>query len=47
MKEVEVGETITDTEFPDALPVLEIDEPTLAIHFSSNSPLLPDAKESS
>ena len=37
MKEVEVGETITDTEFPDALPVLEIDEPTLAIHFSSNS----------
>ena len=37
MKEVEIGETITDTEFPDALPVLEIDEPTLAIHFSSNS----------
>jgi GTP-binding protein len=37
MKEVEIGETITDTEFPDALPVIEIDEPTLAIHFSSNS----------
>ena len=37
MREVEIGETITDTEFPDALPVIEIDEPTLAIHFSSNS----------
>ena len=37
MKEVEIGETITDTEFPDALPVIEIDEPTLAIHFSLNS----------
>ena len=37
MKEVEIGETLTDTEFPDALPVIEIDEPTLAIHFSSNS----------
>ena len=37
MKEVEIGETIADTEFPDALPVIEIDEPTLAIHFSLNS----------
>ena len=37
MREVEIGETITDTEFPDALPVIEIDEPTLAIHFSLNS----------
>jgi GTP-binding protein len=37
MKEVEIGETLTDTEFPDALPVIEIDEPTLAIHFSLNS----------
>ena len=37
MKEVEIGETITDQEFPEALPVIEIDEPTLAIHFSSNS----------
>ena len=37
MKEVEIGETLTDKEFPDALPVIEIDEPTLAIHFSSNS----------
>ena len=37
MKEVEIGETLTDTEFPDALPVIEIDEPTLAIHFSTNS----------
>ena len=37
MKEVEIGETITDPEFQEALPVIEIDEPTLAIHFSSNS----------
>ncbi len=37
MKEVEIGETLTDIEFPDALPVIEIDEPTLAIHFSINS----------
>ena len=37
MKVVEIGETLTDTEFPDALPVIEIDEPTLAIHFSANS----------
>lgn len=37
MKEVEIGETITDSKFPDPLPVIEIDEPTLAIHFSANS----------
>ena len=37
MKEVEIGETITDPEFQESLPVIEIDEPTLAIHFSSNS----------
>jgi GTP-binding protein len=37
MKEVEIGETITDSSTPEALPVIEIDEPTLAIHFSSNT----------
>jgi GTP-binding protein len=37
MKEVEIGETITDSSCPEALPVIEIDEPTLAIHFSSNT----------
>ncbi|HIE42989.1 MAG TPA: translational GTPase TypA [Nitrospinaceae bacterium] len=37
MKEVQIGETITDQGTPDALPVIEIDEPTLSIHFSSNT----------
>jgi len=37
MKEVEIGETLTHPDFPEALPVIEIDEPTLAIYFSSNS----------
>ena len=37
MKEVQIGETITDNSCPEALPVIEIDEPTLAIHFSSNT----------
>jgi GTP-binding protein len=37
MKEVEIGETITDSSNPEPLPVIEIDEPTLAIHFSSNT----------
>jgi len=37
MKEVQIGETITDTSCPEALPVIEIDEPTLGIHFSSNT----------
>jgi len=37
MKEVEIGETIADSSCPEPLPVIEIDEPTLAIHFSSNS----------
>jgi len=33
MKEVEIGETIADSSSPEPLPVIEIDEPTLAIHF--------------
>jgi len=37
MKEVEIGETLTHPDFQEALPVIEIDEPTLAIYFSSNS----------
>jgi len=37
MKEVEIGETIADSVSPEPLPVIEIDEPTLAIHFSSNT----------
>ncbi len=37
MKEVEIGETIADSSCPEPLPVIEIDEPTLSIHFSSNT----------
>ena len=37
MKEVEIGETITDSSCAEALPVIQIDEPTLAIHFASNT----------
>ena len=37
MKEVEIGETIADSSSPEPLPVIEIDEPTLSIHFSSNT----------
>ncbi len=37
MKEVEIGETIADFSCPEPLPVIEIDEPTLSIHFSSNT----------
>ncbi len=36
MKEVDIGETIADRDFPEALPVIEIDEPTLSIHFCVN-----------
>ena len=37
MKEVEIGETIADSSSPEPLPVIEIDEPTLAIHFCCNT----------
>ncbi len=37
MKEVEIGETIADSRSPEPLPVIEIDEPTLAIHFCCNT----------
>ncbi|MDH5458379.1 MAG: translational GTPase TypA [Nitrospinota bacterium] len=36
MKEVDIGETIADSEYPEALPVIEIDEPTLSINFIVN-----------
>jgi GTP-binding protein len=36
MKEVDIGETIADSEYPEALPVIEIDEPTLSISFLVN-----------
>ena len=37
MKEVDIGETITDCTNPEALPVIEIDEPTLSINFMTNT----------
>lgn len=37
MKEVEIGETIAGSDCPEPLPVIEIDEPTLSIFFSSNT----------
>ena len=37
MKEVDIGETITDRNNLEALPLIEIDEPTLSINFLVNS----------
>ncbi|MBY0266154.1 MAG: translational GTPase TypA [Burkholderiales bacterium] len=40
IEEVGIGVTITDTEHPEALPMLEVDEPTLTMNFQVNtSPL--------
>ncbi len=36
MKDVDIGETIVDQANPEPLPVIAIDEPTMAIHFSVN-----------
>jgi GTP-binding protein len=36
MKEVDIGETIADSACPEALPVIDIDEPTLSINFVVN-----------
>ncbi len=36
MKEVDIGETIADSQNPEALPVIEIDAPTLSINFCAN-----------
>ncbi len=37
MKDVDIGETITCSAKPEALPVIEIDEPTLSINFMANT----------
>ncbi len=37
MKDVDIGETITCAQNPEALPVIEIDEPTLSVNFSVNN----------
>ncbi len=39
-KDLDIGETISDKEFPEALPTIEIDKPTVSMEFSiNNSPL--------
>ncbi len=37
IREINIGETITDPQFPEALPVLKIDEPTLQMTFLVNN----------
>ncbi len=37
MKDVDIGETIAESSNPEALPVIEIDEPTLSINFMANT----------
>lgn len=36
-KDLEIGETLADKETPEALPTIEIDEPTISMNFSINS----------
>jgi GTP-binding protein len=39
-KELDIGETLADREFPEALPTIEIDEPTISMNFSINTSIL-------
>ncbi|MBI5178672.1 MAG: translational GTPase TypA [Nitrospinae bacterium] len=36
-KELEIGETLANKEFPEPLPTIEIDEPTISMNFNINS----------
>lgn len=36
-KELDIGETVADREFPEALPTVEIDEPTISMNLSINN----------
>ena len=36
-KELDIGETLANREFPEALPTIEIDEPTISMNFSINT----------
>ncbi|MBI5816219.1 MAG: translational GTPase TypA [Nitrospinae bacterium] len=36
-KDLDIGETLADKEFPEALPAIEIDEPTISMNFSVNT----------
>ncbi|MBI3063111.1 MAG: translational GTPase TypA, partial [Deltaproteobacteria bacterium] len=37
IEDIEIGDTITDREFPRPLPALRVDEPTIAMIFSANN----------
>ncbi len=40
-KEIDIGETVADREYPEALPTIEIDAPTISMNFSiNNSPFV-------
>jgi GTP-binding protein len=39
-KDLDIGETLADKEFPEALPTIEIDEPTISMNFSINTSIL-------
>lgn len=36
-KNLDIGETLADRQFPEALPTIEIDEPTISMNFSINT----------
>ncbi len=36
-KDLKIGETLADQQFPEALPTIEIDEPTISMNFSINT----------
>ena len=37
MEDFNIGDTIADTENPEALPVISVDEPTMSMLFSINN----------
>ena len=37
LEEFNIGDTICDVEFPEALPVISVDEPTMSMMFSINN----------
>ncbi|MBF0292363.1 MAG: translational GTPase TypA [Nitrospinae bacterium] len=39
-KDLDIGETLADKDFPEALPTIEIDEPTISMNFSINTSIL-------
>jgi GTP-binding protein len=39
-KDLDIGETLADKDLPEALPTIEIDEPTISMNFSINTSIL-------